>query len=141
MSLYYIVSAYLNNGVGKNAPGKKDTEKIAPRKFPSGKFPPGKLPSGQLPQKNCFTVVTNVTKSSCLDIAGFVDLPLSLLGEVFQRYLAVRHIAQLVAHGKTENFELPVLCKIIARKDIIFNKQFRAPTIYRQVLIFVNKFC
>ena len=45
-------------------------------------------------------VVTNVTKSSCLDVAGVVDLPLSLLGEVFQRYLAVRHIAQLVTHGK-----------------------------------------
>ena len=34
-----------------------------------------------------------------------------------------------------------VLCKIIVRNDIIFNKQFRAPTIYRQVLIFVDKFC
>ena len=31
--------------------------------------------------------------------------------------------------------------QIIARKDIIFNKQFREPTIYRQVLIFVDKFC
>ena len=34
-----------------------------------------------------------------------------------------------------------VLRKIIARKDIIFNKHFRAPTIYCQVLIFVDKFC
>ena len=35
----------------------------------------------------------------------------------------------------------PLLCQIIAGKDIIFNKQFRAPTIYRQVLIFVDRFC
>ena len=34
-----------------------------------------------------------------------------------------------------------VLCKIISCEDIIFNKQFRAPTIHRQVLIFVDKFC
>ena len=34
-----------------------------------------------------------------------------------------------------------VLCKIIAHKNIIFNKQFWAPIIYRQVLIFVDKFC
>ena len=33
-----------------------------------------------------------------------------------------------------------VLRKIIARKDIIFNKHFRAPTIYCQVLIFFDKF-
>ena len=38
MSLYYIVSAYLNNGVGKNAPGKKATEKIALRKIPPWKI-------------------------------------------------------------------------------------------------------
>ena len=31
---------------------------------------------------------------------GVVDLPLSLLGEGFQRYLSVRRIAQLVTHGK-----------------------------------------
>ena len=72
---------------------------------------------------------------------GVVDLPLSLLGEVFQRYLSVRHIAQLVTHGKTVRIVKSVLCKIIVRNDIIFNKQFRAPTIYRQVLIFVDKFC
>ena len=56
---------------------------------------------------------------------------LSLLGKVFQRYLSVR---QLVTHGKTVKIAKPVLKKI-------FNKQFRAPTIYRQVLIFVDKFC
>ena len=86
-------------------------------------------------------VVTNATKSSWLDIVGVVDLPLRLLGEVFQRYLSVRHIAQLVTHGKTVRIVKSVLCKIIVRNDIIFNKQFRAPTIYRQVLIFVDKFC
>ena len=30
--------------------------------------------------------------------------------------------------------------QIIARKDIVFNKQFRAPTIYRQVLILLISF-
>ena len=45
--------------------------------------------------------LTKVTKSSNLVIGKLVDLPLSLLGEVFQRYLSVRRIAQLVTHGKT----------------------------------------
>ena len=86
------------------------------------------------------TVVNDISYS-CLGVSGVVDLLPSLLGEVFQRYLPVRHIAQLVTHGKTEKIAKSVLCKIIARKDIIFNKQFRAPTIYHQVLIFVDKFC
>ena len=69
---------------------------------------------------------------------GTVDLPLSLSGEVFHRYLSVRNIAQLVTHDKTVRIAKSVLCKVIARKDIIFNKQFRAPTIYHQVLILVE---
>ena len=85
--------------------------------------------------------VVNGINYSCLGVAGVADLLLSLLGEVFQRYLSVRHIAQLVTHRKTEKIAKSVLCKIIARKDIIFNKQFRAPTIYNQVLIFADKFC
>ena len=56
-------------------------------------------------------VVTNVTESTCLDAVGVVDLPLSLLGQVFQRYLAVRYIAQLVAQGETVKIAKPVLCK------------------------------
>ena len=40
-------------------------------------------------------------------------------------------MAQLVANGKTVKIAKAVLCKTIARKDIIFDKQFRAPTIYR----------
>ena len=56
-------------------------------------------------------VVTNVTKSFCLDVVGVVDLPRSLLGEIFQRYLAVRYIAQLVTQGKTAKITKPVLCK------------------------------
>ena len=56
-------------------------------------------------------VVTNVTKSFCLDVVGVVDLPRSLLGEIFQRYLAVRYIAQLVTQGKTAKTAKPVLCK------------------------------
>ena len=66
---------------------------------------------------------------------------LSLLGEVSQRYFSVRHIAQLVTHSKTVKIAKSVLFKKIARKDIIFKKQFRPLTIYRQVLIFVDKFC
>ena len=56
-------------------------------------------------------VVINVTKSPCLDVVGVVDLPLSFLGEVFQRYLAVRYIGQQVTQGKTVKFAKPVLCK------------------------------
>ena len=52
-------------------------------------------------------VVTNVTKSSSLDVVWVIDLPLSLLGEVFQRYLAVRYIAQLVTQGKTAKIAKP----------------------------------
>ena len=55
--------------------------------------------------------------------------------------MSVRHIALLVIHGKTVRIAKSVLCEIIAHKDIVFNKQFRVPTIYRQVLIFVDKFC
>ena len=53
----------------------------------------------------------NVTNSSCLDAVGVVDLSLSLLGEIFQRYLVVRYIAQLVAQGKTVKTAKLVLCK------------------------------
>ena len=60
-------------------------------------------------------VITNVTKSSWLDLVGVVDLPLSFLGEVFQRYLAVRYIAQLVTQGKTENCKACPI-QIIAHK-------------------------
>ena len=52
-------------------------------------------------------MLTNVTKSSCLDVVWVIDLPLSLLGE----YLAVRYIAQLVTQGKTAKIAKPVLCK------------------------------
>ena len=144
----------------ENCPRKINPRKYAPGKLPPGKLspgniPPGKLPPGQLPLEKLFFQIfvafdiilplfllklfriTNVTKSSCLDVAGVVDLPQSLLGEVFQRYVSVRHIAQLVAHGKTAKIAKSVLCKIIARKDIIFNKQFPASTIYCEVLIYL----
>ena len=39
---------------------------------------------------------------------GVVDLSLSLLGEVFQRYIAVGYIAQLVTQGKTAKIAKPV---------------------------------
>ena len=40
-------------------------------------------------------------KNSILDVVMLTDLPLSLLKEVFQRYLSVKHKGQLVTHGKT----------------------------------------
>ena len=48
-------------------------------------------------------------KSSILDVKGVVDLPLSLCNEVSQRYLSVRHIGQLVTHGKTLSVAKSVL--------------------------------
>ena len=35
-------------------------------------------------------VILFATKNSILDVVGVVDLPLNLLGEVFQRYLSVK---------------------------------------------------
>ena len=105
---------------------------------------PEKCPREKSPRKKApETALATVAKSSCLDVAEVVDLLLSLLGEIFQWYLSVRHIAQLVTHGKTVKIAKSVLCKIIARnrRDIIFNKQFWAPTIYRLVLMFVDRFC
>ena len=55
--------------------------------------------------------------------------------------MLVSHIPQLVTHGKAVSVVKSDLSKITARKDIISNKQFLAQTIYRQVLIVVNKFC
>ena len=69
-------------------------------------------------------------------LRAVVDFPLRLLGEFLRRYLSVRHIAQLVTHGKTVRIAKSVLCKIISPKYINSNKHFRA-----QVLIFVDKFC
>ena len=74
-------------------------------------------------------------------LRAVVDFPLRLLGEFLRRYLSVRHKAQLVTHGKTVRISKSVLCKIISPKYINSNKHFRALTVYRQVLIFVDKFC
>ena len=52
---------------------------------------------------------------------GVVDLPLSLLKEVFQRYLSVKHACQLVTQGKTVRVAKSALCKIIFRKDVVSN--------------------
>ena len=56
-------------------------------------------------------------------------------------YLSVRHVGQLVTPGKIARIAKSILCKIIARKDIISNEQFPTSTVYRQLLIFVDKFC
>ena len=39
-------------------------------------------------------------KNSVLDVLGVVDLPLSLLGQVFERYLSVELTGQLVTYSK-----------------------------------------
>ena len=61
-------------------------------------------------------------KNSILEVVGVVDLPLSLLVEVFQRYLSLKHIGQLVKHGKTVRVTKSVLYKIIFRKGVISNE-------------------
>ena len=53
-------------------------------------------------------------KNSILDLVGVVDLPLSLPGEVFQRYLLVKHIGQLMTHSKIVKNAKSVLCRFIA---------------------------
>ena len=76
-----------------------------------------------------------------IHLVGVVDLPLSLLGEDFQRYLSVIHTDQLLTHGKTVRVAKSALYRIISRKDVIYNEQFRAPTIHCQILILVDIFC
>ena len=72
---------------------------------------------------------------------GVVDLPLSLLKEVFQRYLSVMYTDQVVTQGTAVKVAKSVLYKIIFCKNVISNEWFRAPTTYRQILIFIDKFC
>ena len=62
------------------------------------------------------TRLTNATKNSILDVVGVTDLPLSLLGGVFQRYLSLTHTGHLVAEGKTVRVAKSVLYKIISLK-------------------------
>ena len=57
--------------------------------------------------------------NSTLDVVGVVDLFLSLLKEVFQRYLSVKHAEHLVRHGKTVRVSNSVLYRIVFRKNII----------------------
>ena len=65
------------------------------------------------------TALTNVTKNSILDVVRVIDFPLSLLREVFQRYLSVKHTGQLVTRDKTVRAAKSVLYKVIFRKDVI----------------------
>ena len=60
--------------------------------------------------------------NSTLDVVGVVDLFLSLLKEVFQRYLSVKHAEHLVRHGKTVRVSNSVLYRIVFRKNIISKK-------------------
>ena len=53
---------------------------------------------------------------------GVVDLPFSLLGEVFQSYLSVKHTGHLVTHSKTKRVAKSLLCKIISLKNVISNE-------------------
>ena len=45
-----------------------------------------------------------------------MHLPLSLFGEVFQTYLALTYIAQLVTQGQTAKIAKSVLCKQLHEK-------------------------
>ena len=47
------------------------------------------------------TNLTNVSKTLILDVVVVADVPLSLLDEVFQRYLSVTHIGQLVINSES----------------------------------------
>ena len=72
---------------------------------------------------------------------GVVDVLLSLLDDVFQRYLSVKHTSQLVTHGKVVRV---VLCKIIFHKDVISNSNFERPQsinrFYFSLISFVDLF-
>lgn len=52
---------------------------------------------------------------------GVLDLPFSLLVEVFQRYLSEEHIDQVLTHGKTVRFTKSILWKIISGNHVISN--------------------
>ena len=60
-------------------------------------------------------------KISILDVKEVVDCPLSLLRDVFQGYLSVKHIGYLVTHGKSVRVLKVVICEIIACKYVISN--------------------
>ena len=61
--------------------------------------------------------LTNALKNFILDVAGVLDFFLSLLDELYERYLSVRHIGQLSTPGENVRVPTSILCKIIARKD------------------------
>ena len=73
---------------------------------------------------NGFLPLANVTKSSILDVAGVYYLRLSLLWVFFTRCLSV------MKNDETVRVSRSVLCKIIARRDIISGEKFRTPAIY-----------
>ena len=130
---------------GKKSPRKQSLRKLPPEICTQEKLPPGQLPPEKLFYQifvafdiiiPLFLLKLLCHKKLLFRCCGGCSLPLSLLGKVFQIYLSVWHIPRLVTHGKTVKIAKSVLCKITARKDINFNKQFRAPTIYHQVLIY-----
>ena len=91
---------------------------------------------------NGFLSLIYVTKNFILDASGVLDSVLILLGELFPKKLSVKRNIPMPdsEHGETVGVARSVLFKIIARKDIIFSEYFRVPLIYRQVLIFNDKF-
>ena len=66
-----------------------------------------------VPFVNGFLQLAIVTKTSILDIARGVDLPLSLLDEFFQYCLSVRCTGQLAIQGKTVRVAKYVLSRFI----------------------------
>ena len=55
--------------------------------------------------------------------------PMSLLGELFPMFLLVRHIGQLATNGKIVKVARSLLCRIVARRDIISTELLQVPTI------------
>ena len=119
--------------VRKNAPGKKAPQKRAPRKLPSRKIVLLNFVAFDIILRLFLYVVTSFRGASRTPATSIIDLLVTiangmnechkkllfrccggcnLLGEVFQRYLSVRYIAQLVTHGKTVKIAKSVLCKI-----------------------------
>ena len=68
-------------------------------------------------------------KKKKLYVAWDVYSPMSLLGELFPMFLLVRHIGQLATNGEIVKVARSLLCRIVARRDIISTELLQVPTI------------
>ena len=84
---------------------------------------------------NGLLLLTNVTKKKekrkyiYIYVTWDVYSPMSLLGELFPMFLLVRHIGQLVTNGEIVKVARSLLCRIVARRDIISTELLQVPTI------------